>query len=178
MGDCMGTNADKDLTIEQRTAVNKVRKASDEYRVARDTLERQLREELTQRLGQLQAIRDNDVRVAFAMGVRKATLKRAIGSKDHNTLQHILTMGGIIGGMPDSEMVSWTGVDTFTVNFVDYLGERVYGKLYCQVVYTDDVVTGFDVIGGEEHDELRVLLERTTLNNNFDVYQVIVDALG
>jgi len=174
----MGTNADKDLTIEQRTAVSKVRRASDEYRVARDTLERQLREELTQRLGQLQAIRDNDVRVAFAMGVRKATLKRAIGSKDHNTLQNILTMGGIIGGMPDSEMITWNGVEAFTVNFVDYLGERVYGRLYCEVVYTDDVVTGFDVVGGEDNDELRVLLERTTLNNNFEVYQVIVDALG
>jgi len=174
----MGTNADKDLTIEQRTAVSKVRRASDEYRVARDTLERQLREELTQRLGQLQAIRDNDVRVAFAMGVRKATLKRAIGSKDHNTLQNILTMGGIIGGMPDSEMITWNGVEAFTVNFVDYLGERVYGRLYCEVIYTDDVVTGFDVVGGEDNDELRVLLERTTLNNNFEVYQVIVDALG
>lgn len=174
----MGTNADKDLTIEQRTAVSKVRRASDEYRVARDTLERQLREELTQRLGQLQAIRDNDVRVAFAMGVRKSTLKRAIGSKDHNTLQNILTMGGIIGGMPDSEMITWNGVEAFTVNFVDYLGERVYGRLYCEVVYTDDVVTGFDVVGGEDNDELRVLLERTTLGNNFEVYQVIVDALG
>ena len=174
----MGTNVDKNLTIEQRTAVNKVRKASDEYRIARDTLERQLREELTQRLGQLQAIRDNDVRIAFAMGVKKATLKRAIGSKDHNTLQNILTMGGVIGGLPESEMVSWNGVDAFTVNFVDYLGERVYGQLFCEVVYTDDVVTGFDIVGGAEHDSIRELLDRTTSGNNFDVYQVIVDAIG
>lgn len=174
----MGTNVDRNLTIEQRTVVNKVRKASDEYRVARDTLERQLREELTQRLGQLQAIRDNEVRIAYAMGVKKATLKRAIGSKDHNTLQNILTMGGVIGGMPESEMITWNGVEAFTVNFVDYLGERVYGQLFCEVIYTDDVVTGFDIIGGAEHDPIRELLDRTTSANNFAVYQVIVDAIG
>lgn len=172
----MGTNADSALTIEQRTAVNKVRKTSDDYRIARDTMERQLREELAQRLSQLQAIRDNEVRIAYAMGVKKATLKRAIGSKDHNTLQNILSIGGAL--LPEQEMIVWNGADAFTVNYVDYLGERVYGQLFCQVVTADDEVTGFDIVGGSDHDPIRELLDRTTAANNFEVYKVIVDALG
>lgn len=172
----MGTNSDASLTIEQRTAVNKVRKSSDDYRIARDTLERQLREELQHRLLQLQAVRDNEVRIAYAMGVKKATLKRAIGSKDHNTLQNILSIGGAL--MPEAEMIVWNGADSFTVNYVDYLGERVYGQLFCHLVTVDDEVTGFDVVGGADNDPIRELLDRTTSANNFDVYKVIVDALG
>jgi len=172
----MGTNADGSLTIEQKSIVNKVRKASDDYRIARDTLERELREQLQLRLLQLQAVRDNEVRIAYAMGVKKATLKRAIGSKDHNTLQNILSIGGAL--LPESEMIVWNGVDAFTLNYVDYLGERVYGQLFCEVVYTDDVVSGFEIVGGKDDDPIRELLDRTTSANNFAVYQVVVDAIG
>jgi hypothetical protein len=172
----MGTNADGSLTIEQKTIVNKVRKASDDYRIARDTLERELREQLQNRLLQLQAVRDNEVRIAYAMGVKKATLKRAIGSKDHNTLQNILSIGGAL--LPENEMIVWNGVEAFTLNYVDYLGERVYGQLFCEVVYTDDTVSGFEIVGGKDDDQIRELLDRTTSANNFAVYQVIVDAIG
>lgn len=169
-------NLDSNLTIEQRSIVNKVRKASDDYRIARDNLERELRDQLQQRLFQLQAIRDNEVRIAYAMGVRKATLKRAINSKDHNTLQNILSIGGAL--LPENEMLVWNGADAFTLNYVDYLGERVYGQLFCEVVYTDDSVSGFEIVGGRDDDPIRELLDRTTSANNFAVYQVIVDAIG
>lgn len=174
----MGTNADNSLTIEQRTAVSKVRVAADNYRIARDTLERQLRDELTQKLQALMAVRDNEVRIAYAMGVKKATLKRAIGSKDHNTLQNIISMGGAVG-LPESEMVTWNGVSAFTVNFVDYQGSRIYGRVFCEVVFgDDDVPVGFDVVGGDVDDPIRELIDRTTGANDFTVYKEIVNAIG
>jgi hypothetical protein len=166
------------MSIEQRTAVSKVRVASDNYRIARDTLERQLRDELTQKLQALMAVRDNEVRIAYAMGVKKATLKRAIGSKDHATLQNIISIGGAVG-LPESEMISWNGVSAFTVNFVDYLGARIYGRLFCEVVFDEaDVPTGFDVIGSDTDDPIRELIERTTGSNDFTVYEAIVNAIG
>lgn len=174
----MGTNADSTMSIEQRTAVSKVRVASDNYRIARDTLERQLRDELTQKLQALMAVRDNEVRIAYSMGVKKATLKRAIGSKDHATLQNIISIGGAVG-LPESEMISWNGVSAFTVNFVDYLGARIYGRLFCEVVFDEaDVPTGFDVIGSDTDDPIRELIERTTGSNDFTVYEAIVNAIG
>lgn len=175
----MGTNVDASLTIEQRAAVNRVRTASDNYRIARDNLERQLRIELTEKLNSLLAIRDNEIRVAHAMGVRKATLKRAIGSKDHSTLLNILSMGGAVG-LPESEMVTWNGVSAFTVNFVDYQGQRVYGRMFCEVVLdaASGEVSGFDVVGGDANDPIKELLDSTTGANDFTVYDVIVNALG
>lgn len=173
----MGTNSDTGLTIEQRTAVSKVRRASDEYRVARDTLERQLREELQQRLNSLLAIRDNEVRIAYAMGVKKATLKRAIGSKDHLTLQNILSIGGAL--LPENRMISWNGVDSFTLNFVDYNGERVYGELQCVIVPDSDGKTvGFDVVSDTTNDDIGRLLDQTTSAGDMTVYGLIVDAIG
>jgi len=174
----MGTNADSAMSIEQRTAVSKVRIAADNYRIARDTLERQLRDELTLKLQALMAVRDNEVRIAYAIGVKKATLKRAIGSKDHATLQNIISIGGAVG-LPESEMVTWTGVGVFTVNFVDYSGSRVYGRLFCQVVFDErDTAVGFEVVGGDVDDPIRELVERTTGANDFTVYETIVNAIG
>ena len=174
----MGTNADNGLTIEQRTAVAKVRVAADNYRIARDTLERQLRDELTHKLNALMAVRDNEVRIAYAMGVKKATLKRAIGSKDHNTLQNIISIGGAVG-LPESEMITWNGVGAFTVNFVDYQGSRIYGRVFCEVVFgDDDTATGFDVVGSDNDDPIHELIERTTGSNDFTVYEAIVNAIG
>lgn len=174
----MGTNADNAMSIEQRTAVSKVRVAADNYRIARDTLERQLRDELTLKLQALMAVRDNEVRIAYAVGVKKATLKRAIGSKDHATLQNIISIGGAIG-LPESEMITWNGVEAFTVNFVDYLGSRIYGRVYCEVVFNEhDSPVGFDVVGGDTDDPIRELIERTTGANDFTVYEAIVNALG
>lgn len=173
----MGTNSDVGLSIEQRTAVNKVRRASDEYRNARDTLERQLRDELQQKLVSLMAVRDNEVRIAYAMGVKKATLKRAIGSKDHNTLQNILSIGGAL--LPENQMITWSGLDTFVLNYVDYLGERVYGSLECSIVTdSDDKIIGFDVVSDTTGDQLGELLDRTTSAGDMSVYGLIVDAIG
>jgi hypothetical protein len=174
----MGTNADSAMSIEQRTAVSKVRIAADNYRIARDTLERQLRDELTLKLQALMAVRDNEVRIAYAIGVKKATLKRAIGSKDHATLQNIISIGGAVG-LPESEMVTWNGVGVFTVNFVDYLGSRIYGSLVCNVVFSeDDTAVGFEVPSGDTADAIWELLEHTTGANDFTVYDLIVNAIG
>jgi hypothetical protein len=174
----MGTNADSAMSIEQRTAVSKVRIAADNYRIARDTLERQLRDELMLKLQALMAVRDNEVRIAYAMGVKKATLKRAIGSKDHATLQNIISIGGAVG-LPESEMITWNGVETFTVNFVDYLGSRIYGSLVCNAVFSEhDTPIGFEVPSGDSADPIWELLERTTGANDFTVYDLIVNAIG
>lgn len=174
----MGTNVDNSMTIEQRAAVGRVRVAADNYRIARDTLERQLRDELTQKLNSLMAVRDNEIRIAYAMGVRKATLKRALGTKDHATLLNIISMGGAVG-LPESEMITWNGIEAFTINFVDYQGSRVYGKLYCNVIVSDtNDAIGFDVVGGDDDDPIRVILDRTTGANDFSVYDEIVNAIG
>ena len=124
------------------------------------------------------AVRDNEVRIAYAMGVKKATLKRAIGTKDHATLQNIISIGGAVG-LPESEMITWNGVEAFTLNFVDYLGSRVYGRVFCEVVFDEaDVPTGFEVVGSDVDDPIRELIERTTGSNDFTVYEAIVNAIG
>lgn len=170
-------NSDEGLTVEQRTAVGKVRKRAEEYRVARETLHKRLMEQMVQELAAYQAARDNEVRVAYALGVRKASLKRALGSKDHATLQNILTVGGNVL-LPEQEMVENISGDRFVINFVDFQGERVYGRVECVKVVTDDVVTGFEVVEHPAGDVLWQLLDDTTRVGDMTVYGLIVDAIG
>lgn len=173
----MGTNSDNNLTVEQRSAVNKVRAAADAYRNARDTLERQLREQLQHELSGMLAVRDNDVRVAYALGVKKATLKRALNSKDHATLQNILAASSFVG-LPEREMITFMADDTFVVNYVDNNGERVYGHLVCERVLSDGTVTGFEFVVDDVTDPIRVLLDTTTAAGDVSVFKAIVNAVG
>jgi len=172
----MATNSDNNLTVEQRTVLGRVKKYADDYRTARESLYRQLLENMHRELAALQAQRDNETRVAYALGVKKSSLKRALGSKDHATLQNILTVGGTLL-MPEQSMVEVHG-DSFTINFVDYQGERVYGRVECVRFVNDGVTVGFDMVSYADGDLLAALVDSTTAAGDMTVYEAIVHAVG
>lgn len=173
----MARNSDDALSVEQRTALGRVKKYADDYRTARETLYKQLVEQMHRDLAAFQAQRDNETRVAYALGVKKASLKRALGSKDHQTLLNILTVGGNVL-LPEQEMVSFGAFGKFTVNFVDYQGERVYGRVECEAVYQDGVAVGFDMVAYPVGDMVATLVDTTTAAGDMTVYEAIVNALG
>jgi hypothetical protein len=168
---------DNYMTADQRAAVSRVRNASDGYRVARINLERQLREQLQRELSGLMAVRDNEVRIAYALGVRKATLKRAIGSKDHATIQNILSIGGALT-MPDSSQVTWIDTNNFVLNYVDYKGERIYGGIECSVVADDQGnFVAWDVALNDGSDPIMALIESTSAAGDLTVYNAVSDVV-
>jgi hypothetical protein len=170
---------DSYLSPDQLSAVSRVRSAADSYRMARVHLERQLREQLQRELSGLLAVRDNEVRVAYALGVRKATLKRAIGSKDHATLQNVLSVGGTLV-MPDTSQVSWTDKNSFVLHYVDYAGQRVYGRVEGYVTLSDGSSGDFvawDVVSGDVNDPLFALIDSTTARGDLSVYDAISDVV-
>jgi hypothetical protein len=113
--------------------------------------------------------------VAYALGVRKATLKRAIGSKDHATLQNILSVGGALV-MPDTSQVTWLDENNFVLNYVDHAGQRVYGRVECFVTLSDGTTGDFvawDVSAGDVTDPLYALIDATTARGDLSVYDAI-----
>ena len=167
---------DEYMNSEQRAAVTRVRNASESFRIARINLEKQLREQLQRELSGMLAVRDNEIRVAYAMGVRKATLKRAIGSKDHATIQNVLSMGGTLV-MPESSQITWLDKNKFIVAFIDYREERIYGRAECSAIYDGKDLVAWDLISTDENDAIVDAITRTTSSGDLSVYESITDAI-
>jgi hypothetical protein len=167
---------DNYLTPEQRAAVTRVRNASEQFRIARINLEKQLREQLQRELAGMLAVRDNEIRVAYAIGVRKATLKRAIGSKDHATIQNVLSMGGTLI-MPETSQINWVDKNKFILTYVDWRDERVYGNAECSVIYDGDQVVAWDLVSTNTNDDIVRLVGDTTSTGDMNVYDAILHAV-
>lgn len=167
---------DEYMTAEQRAAVTRVRNASEQFRIARINLEKQLREQLQRELSGMLAVRDNEIRVAYAIGVRKATLKRAIGSKDHATIQNVLSMGGTLV-MPDTSQITWLDKNKFIVAFVDVSDERVYGRAECSAIYDENNLVAWDLISTDISDPVVDIISRTTSAGDLSVYESITNAI-
>lgn len=80
----MGSNPKKEMT--QRVKLDAVAQAKERYVIAKSKLEYHLREQLKQELNNLQTQVDISVRYAVDEGCSKASVLRALGTKDYRTL--------------------------------------------------------------------------------------------
>jgi hypothetical protein len=80
----MASNAKKELS--QRAKLDAVAQAKERYVIAKSKLEYHLREQLKQELNNLQTQIDISVRYAVDDGCSKASVLRALGTKDYRTL--------------------------------------------------------------------------------------------
>lgn len=167
---------DNYLSPEQRAAVTRVRNTSEQFRIARINLEKQLREQLQHELSSMLAVRDNEIRIAYAIGVRKATLKRAIGSKDHATIQNVLSMGGTLV-MPETSQFRWLDKNKFILSYVDRNDERIYGNAECSAIFDGDEVVAWDLISNNINDDVVRIIGETTSVGDMKIYDAILDAV-
>lgn len=108
-------------------AVSKARQA---YVVARTTLEARLREQMREELANLQTQVDIAVRYAFDAGESKASIMRAMGTKDYNTMNASLdrTQGVTeIRGTNPLDSVYSLSDDLLTVRYVNHGVAKISG---------------------------------------------------
>jgi hypothetical protein len=144
------------------SAVNKAKQA---YVMAKTTLEQRLREQMREELSNLQTQIDIAVRFAYESGESKASILRALGTKDYGTLNGSLerTSGvtEVVGDDPynqiftmmDSETVvvsydrhgpsGYSGEASFTVKKLD---DGSYLFLSLDPLWSDDYRTRNDVV--------------------------------
>lgn len=77
---------DMNKELAQRAKLDAVSQAKERYVVAKSKLEYQLREQLKKELGNLQTQVDITIRYAVDQGCSKASVLRALGTKDYRTL--------------------------------------------------------------------------------------------
>lgn len=153
-------------------------KARQAYVVARTTLETRLREQMREELTNLQTQVDIAVRYAFDSGESKASIMRAMGTKDYNTMNASLerTQGvsEIKGTNPLDYVYSLSG-DVLTVKYVNHGVAKITGTAEFDVseidgkvflksmssLYNEDYSERNDVVGwldgrldGEYYDEV------------------------
>lgn len=118
-------------------AVSKARQA---YVVARTTLEARLREQMREELSNLQTQVDIAVRYAYDAGESKASIMRAMGTKDYNTMNASLerTQGvaQVVGDDPLGDVYKLVD-NVLYVTWVNHGDEKFNGKATFDVVKTD-----------------------------------------
>lgn len=120
-----------------------VAKARQAYVLARATLEARLREQMRQELANLQTQVDIAVRYAYDSGESKASIMRAMGTKDYNTmnasLDRTLAVTEIKGSNPlDSVYTLDDGV--LTVRYVNHGHANITGTAEFEVSNIRDKV--------------------------------------
>jgi hypothetical protein len=123
-------------------AVAKARKA---YVLARTTLEQRLREQMREELGNLQTQVDIAVRYAFDAGESKASIMRAMGTKDYNTMKASLDrtsgVAEVVGADPFGEtyfVMHTPEYDRLDVNYVNHGPSKANGSASFQMKTLDD----------------------------------------
>lgn len=120
------------LDVRQEAVLSRVKTTSERLRVAKANTEARVREMVKEELSELTALRDAEAREAYTLGVSKAAIKRALGTKDHATLQTILTGVDFGVSVVSEQVTDFDGVaGTFTLNFVDTPYGVVSGGLAC-----------------------------------------------
>lgn len=121
-----------------------VQKARQAFVVARTTLEARLREQMREELTNLQTQVDIAVRYAFDSGESKASIMRAMGTKDYNTMNASLerTQGvaQIVGADPLADVYSLqvVGDDTYIqVEYVNHGTDKLNGKAIFEVKHLE-----------------------------------------
>jgi hypothetical protein len=77
--------------LEQRIRLDAISSAKERYVIAKSRLEYQLREKLKEELSNLQSQLDINVRYAVDSGCSKASVLRALGTRDYHTLNASLS---------------------------------------------------------------------------------------
>ena len=119
-------------------AVTKAKKA---YVIAKTTLEARLREQMWDELANIQTQIDIAVRYAIDSGESKASVLRALGTKDYNTLNASLerTQGvsEIVGRNPLDDVYEVDG-RTLHVRYVNHGSQRYNGFADFEIKKLDD----------------------------------------
>lgn len=119
-------------------AVSKARQA---FVLARTTLEARLREQMREELTNLQTQVDIAVRYAYDAGESKASIMRAMGTKDYNTMNASLerTQGvaQIVGADPLADVYSIRHGSLF-VNYVNHGPDKFNGQASFEMKELED----------------------------------------
>jgi hypothetical protein len=117
------------MTFSQK--LDAVSKAKQAYVLARTTLEARLREQMRVELANLQTQIDIAVRYAVDAGESKASVLRALGTKDYNTVKASLdrtqSVAEIVGADPLAGVYSISGHPGFERLYVEYVNHGTLG---------------------------------------------------
>jgi len=115
-----------------------VKAAQERLKKARAEVETRLRVMLEAELLELVRARDVAVRKAHEAGVSKAAIKRALGTKDHATVQRILSgADSTASAIGASEQVVLVGANECVVNWLMLGGELVADPVRCLFGFSD-----------------------------------------
>jgi hypothetical protein len=129
--------------------VGGVRAAQERLKLARGDVEARLRVMLEAELVELTRARDVAVRKAFEGGVSKAELKRALGTKDHATVQRILSGGSAtVSSVTAGEQVALVAPGECVVSWVEWQGEVIVDPVRC-VFGRNESGVWFEPMSGE-----------------------------
>jgi len=170
------------MDARQEAVLSRVKTTAERLRVAKANVEARVREMVREELSELTALRDAEAREAYSLGVSKAAIKRALGTKDHATLQGILA-GVDFGVNVASEQV--IGFDkeaqTFTLTYVSTPFGVVTGALPCVFVVNDYVVAGsrvsFEWLPGASADPIAVAFTELAKAGDTTVYREVCELL-
>ena len=129
------------MTTKLSTRLDAVSKARQSYVVARATLEQRLREEIRVELNNLQTQVDIAVRYAFDAGESKASIMRAMGTKDYNTMNASLERTSAVAEMVGADPLAnvYSIVDgKLHVNWDDWSATEYKGKASFEIKTLDD----------------------------------------
>jgi hypothetical protein len=117
------------MTFSQK--LDAVSKAKQAYVLARTTLEARLREQMRLELANLQTQIDIAVRYAVDAGESKASVLRALGTKDYNTVKASLdrtqAVAEIVGADPLANVYLLDGNDGYEFLHVHYVNHGTQG---------------------------------------------------
>lgn len=121
------------------SAVNKAKQA---YVMAKTTLEQRLREQMREELSNLQTQIDIAVRFAYESGESKASILRALGTKDYGTLNGSLerTSGvtEVVGDDPYNQIFTMMDSETVVVSYDNHGPSGYSGEASFTVKELDD----------------------------------------
>ena len=123
------------------TRLDAVAKARQAYVVARTTLEQRLREQMRLELTNLQTQVDIAVRYAFDAGESKASIMRAMGTKDYNTmnasLERTTGVAEIVGADPLADVYDIRHGSLF-VTYVNHGPDKFNGSASFEMKELED----------------------------------------
>jgi hypothetical protein len=133
-------------------------RAKQAYVIARATLEQRLREQMRAEMSNLQTQIDIAVRYAFDSGETKASICRALGTKDYNTINQSLERTSAVtelaGQNPLDSVYSWSDTDTVTVTYENHGPSQYSGQASFMVKKLDDggyLFLAFDPLWSDDY---------------------------
>jgi hypothetical protein len=151
--------------------------AQERLKTARAEVEVRLRVMLEAELLELTRLRDVAVRKAFEGGVSKAEIKRALGTKDHATVQRILggssaTSSSVTAG----EQVTVLTPEECVVSWVEWQGEVIADPVRC-VFGRNESGVWFEPLSGEG-SRVVGLLSESLADGDTSLYGYMCEVIG